>query len=162
MFEFIIGILLAWPTLIVFTLLAIFSEYHDSGWAIFFGLVIAVLSYFYFGVAFKDLLVIVPGYIIVGVLWSFWRYKRFVDKSVEREKDKHGAIDPSTLATLKAHLSPNRQLGSIVSWIIIWPISLVENLLGDIIKGVELLVTNVFKSIYRRIYESAFAGLDKK
>jgi hypothetical protein len=50
-------------------------------------------------------------------------------------------------------------LPTITAWITIWPFSLVENFVGDIINFIQDLVQKVFRGIYHKIYDSAVAAL---
>lgn len=162
MFEFVLGLLLSWPFLAICIILAIFSEYHESAWTIVFTIAIAAVSFFYFDLALRDFLIGIPVYIIVGVVWSFWRYKRYVNKMVSKSKNADGTLDERDYERLQETLSPTRMLSTIVFWICVWPFSLLENVLEDLITGIETLVTTVFRSIYRRIYDSAFSGVQIK
>ena len=51
------------------------------------------------------------------------------------------------------HLQPSNNIDKITSWIIIWPFSLVENLLRDIINLVEEVPKTVLRKVYNYIYE---------
>jgi hypothetical protein len=155
---FVMGGLLSWPGLLTLTLLGVWFEYVESrAWAVFTGLVVAASAYLFFNIAFMDVLVYMGLYLLVGVLWSFWRYKRFVQKRV-------AIITPLSGASMDweiKRLHPSENLSTITAWIIIWPFSMVENLCGDIIVAIEDLVRRVFKGVYNRIYESAIADLKK-
>ena len=145
----------SWPALVFYVLLGIWSEYTEArGFAVFWAIIAALSAFFYFDVSLRDLAIYVVGYLVAGVIWSFFRYKRFIVAKVELYKE----VDPlNTHRVTNYH--PSNMLDTITAWIIIWPFSLIENLCGDIIHGIETLVKKVFKGVYNRIYESATAGL---
>lgn len=84
-------------------------------------------------------------YFFIGVFWSFWRYHKFVIAGTKKGRDKDS-------------LKPHYHTETIVSWIVIWPLSAIENIASDLIDMVTTFVTETLKSVYRKIYESAIAG----
>lgn len=161
MFDFFAGLVtgyvVSWYGLLILLLLGIFFEHAGSRkMAVLTGIGAMVVSYFYFNVDLKDVLVAAAVYLVIGVLWSFIRYRAFVRETVEYittcvpEKYRRGrALD----------LAPSNNLDRISGWIIIWPFSFVEHILGDIITAIKSLVTKVFKGVYHRIYTKLTAGL---
>ena len=145
---------ISWPALVVFCLFGVWCEHSESrGFAVFWALVAAVSAFFYFNVPLIDIAVYAALYLLTGVVWSFYRYKRFIVAKIEqivnsnygRPEDYH----------------PTKMLDTITAWIVIWPFSLLENLCGDIINGIETLVKKVFKGVYNRIYENAINDINK-
>lgn len=155
------GYLFTWPALIVLFIIGMFFEHNDHrGWAIFFGLVALVSAYFYFAVPLLTVAYYALGYIGVGFLWSFWRYKRYVKAEVARIlADPY--IKESDRASCAKDLAPSQNLNNIVSWVIIWPISAVENFIGDFLSVIQHVVMNTFRSIYNYIYKSEISQLTK-
>lgn len=152
MFEFILGFLLSWPALaIIFALGCISEAFENHGWAVFFGLVAGAVSYFYFGLTLGQLLAWAGAYLGVGFLWSFWRYKRYADRVVDEYKDKN---ETSKLHALEK-LHPTKMLDIIMSWVLIWPFSMLENVTSDVVRLIKDVVTKVLKGIYNRIFDSA-------
>ena len=115
----------------------------------------AGIAYLHFSLSLSTLGIWSALYIIIGVLWSFWRYKRYAEKEIEEVKARD--IHYKNIVIEKLH--PKEMLGTITSWIIVWPFSMIENVIGDIIDAIKLLVTRVFRAIYYKIYESAIAQL---
>lgn len=156
MFEFIVGFLLAWPTLVILFLLGTIFEFKESnGCALFTGLILAVISYFYFSIPFILIMKWSILYLVIGILWSIWRYKRHADKIVEKYKNESDYNKKDALR----YLRPSEMLSKITSWILVWPFSMLENVIGDLIKFVETLVLKVFKNVYNRIYDAAVKRL---
>lgn len=161
MFEFVAGLVtgyvLSWPALIFLFLAGIWFEHTGSRKsALAAGIGIMVISYFYFDVQLKDIAVAFVGYLVVGVLWSFLRYRKYVSKKVEFIKTH---VREEYRRDRAAALAPSQNLDLISSWIIVWPISLIENLLGDLIEAIQSLITRVFKGVYYKIYTKLTAGL---
>lgn len=155
------GYILTWPTLALLFIIGVCCEHNDrSGWAVFFGIVAAVVGYFYFGLALTTVLWYALAYFGVGIVWSFWRYGRYVRSEVARIKaDTH--IKQTDYETYAKNLRPAKHAGRITSWVIVWPISFVNLIVGDLIDTVQFVVTNFFKKIYNKIYTSLVADLVK-
>ena len=150
--AFVLGWALSWPGLIALLVLGTIFEANEAhGWAMFVGVVSAVVAYFFFAIPLMTLLVYGAGYLAVGFIWSFWRYKRYADKVVEEYSGR--SLEARKLAVER--LQPSRMLDKITTWVLIWPFSMVENVLGDFIKIVQTFITTFFKGIYNRIYQAA-------
>lgn len=162
MFEFLIGLgvtyLLTWPTLIGIALLAVIVEHNEgTGFAVFLTLVAGAISYFFFHLTWQETLMYLAGYIVAGCLWSFWRYKRYVEKRVEKSIEDNDNV--SERKRLAERLRPTNMLSSITAWIVVWPFSFVEHMTSDIIDAIQRLVKTVFRGIYNRIYLAAIKPL---
>ena len=156
--EFITGVIagyiLTWPTLCILFEFGVLFEHHNArGWAVFVGLVAMAISYFYFAVPLLAVAIYAGVYLFVGMLWSFWRYKRYVEAEVELIRAG------SYLARSVDNLHPSRNLDTITCWILIWPISAVESITGDIINITQTLIQKVFHGVYHKIYTAATAPL---
>lgn len=142
--------------LVVLALFGIIAEHNDSrGWSVFFMLIAAAVAYFTFSLSLGTLLLGSLGYVVIGLVWSFWRYKRHAAKIVEKFRDD----TPSQKERALAQLHPKAMLGTITAWIMIWPFSMVENIMGDLITAIQMLVTKFFRGVYHRVYDSAVAAL---
>lgn len=166
MIEFISGVFfgwfLNWYALIGLFLLGTFSVHNESK---FFGLLFlglfAFTAYKFFNISLENMLYYVIGYIVVGFMWSFWRYKKYVRKHVNDFNNKigdysgrfYGNDDDKYKALLKnTELSKNVDL--VVFWVLVFPLSMIENLLGDLIDFVTSTVTVYLKSVYESIINS--------
>jgi predicted membrane protein len=142
--------------LAVLIVLGILFEHNGArGWSVFAAMLVAGVAYISFNVSLVMLAVGAVGYIVVGLIWSFWRYKRHAQKVVERNKGESAITRERALV----RLHPKEMLGTITAWIMIWPFSMVENLVGDILNLIQDLVRKVFRGVYHRIYDSAVAAL---
>lgn len=160
MFEgallFVSGILLTWPAFVVLILFGIFSENsYSRGWSVFWLLVSSAVAYIMFTPSITLVAMLVPAYVVVGVLWSVRRYKRYATDTVVTIANRGQEYRD----TIISRLEPSNMLPTITAWIIIWPFSLIEYTCKDIIKFIEALVIKVFKGVYNKIYESAIASI---
>jgi MFS family permease len=152
------GFIAGWAFVIlgVLVLLGILSEHNESsGWAVFWMLLIAGVVALTFHIPLVMLGIGAVAYLAIGLFWSFWRYKRHVTKKVEEYKEKDAREREYALRALH----PKAMLGTITAWIVVWPFSLVESLVGDIIDFIKALVTKFFRGVYFRIYDAAVAAL---
>lgn len=97
------------------------------------------------------------GYIVVGLLWSFWRYKRYLVDAVASIKASSASDDMKQHRAEQLH--PVRNLDTITAWILIWPFSFISSVTGDLIDGIQMLVKKVFRGVYHKMYLSATADL---
>lgn len=154
----IFGFVTGWAIFILAALFlfGIFAEHTESsGWAIFIMILAAAVAFVTYSFSWVTLAVGVVGYIVVGLLWSFWRYKRHAQKVVAANKSE--SADNKRRALERLH--PKSMLGTITAWIVIWPFSMVENVVGDIINFIQELVTKFFRGVYHRIYDAAVSAL---
>jgi hypothetical protein len=157
-FAGILGFLTGWGVLIlaVLVLFGIISEHNNArGWSVFWALLAAAIAYLVFHVSLMTLIVGAIGYIIIGLFWSFWRYKRHASKIVEEYRQSSDSEKERALRGLH----PKAMLSTITAWIVIWPFSMVENVIGDLITGIQMLVTKFFRGVYHKVYDSAVAAL---
>lgn len=156
---FITGLLLSWPAMIIVLVFGILCEHNGShGWAVFASLVSMAVAYFLFSVSLFHLALGAIAYIGIGLVWSWHRYKRHANDIVE----KHIYATDIAKSHALEQLHPKAMLPTITAWIVIWPFSFIEHFIGDIINGIQLLVSKVFRGIYHKIYDSAVAALITK
>jgi hypothetical protein len=150
--AFILGWTLSWPGLAALLVLGTIFEANEAhGWAMFVGVVSAVVAYFFFAIPLMTLLIYSAVYLVVGFVWSFWRYKRHADYIVEEYSGR--SLDARRAAVYS--LQPSNMLDKLTTWVLIWPFSMIENVLGDFIKIVQTFITTFFRGIYNRIYQAA-------
>ena len=142
--------------LVGLALLGILFEHNGArGWAVFTALIVAAVAYISFHVSLLMIAIGAVGYIAVGLAWSFWRYKRHAANVVEQNREANASTKERALALLH----PKAMLGTITAWIMIWPFSMVENIVGDLITAIQMLVTKFFRGVYHKVYESAVQAL---
>lgn len=156
-FGFITGYLLTWPAFGILCILAIFAEYTSANkMAAFFGLASLGIAYFLLAIPLKTLAIGSVVYLSIGVAWSFWRYKRFVSAGVKEIQNRHNKnLRESSLKTLQI----SNNIGAVTSWILAWPFSLIENLIGDFIELLHTAITKWFRGLYDSIFNAAARDL---
>lgn len=184
MFETILAIVVTWQALTFFVILGLFCERAESHfWSDVWLVASIAVAFMYFHISLAAALYSSIGYIALGLVWSFWKYKRYIGRKfsdlkasgeVQRENLERNRVSHSYTseryeqtkvqleAELKAdfeilrkELHPKRKLDSIVAWVVSWPFSFVETSLHDIINLVETLVKDVFNKAYLSIYNAA-------
>lgn len=152
------GFIAGWAVVIlaVLFLFGVLSEHNESsGWAVFWALLLGAVAFVAFDVPLMFLAIGAGVYAVVGLLWSFYRYKRHVQKQV----DLNRTADAHQRERVLRKLHPSEMIGTITAWILVWPMSLVGNLVGDLINFAQLMVTKFFRGVYYRIYDAAVAAL---
>jgi hypothetical protein len=93
------------------------------------------------------------AYILVGLIWSVFRWYRQVTKAVAEYNDEK-ISDYDLIAKTKV----GRNKAEITAWIGYWPWSLVWNLTGDILTG----LFDAFKNVYQNIANSALKNIKRQ
>ena len=168
--AFLAGWLLSWPALLVIAVLGTWFEHTDrrkSSVAMAIVGIGAVLlaTVYVLGFSLLNIGLTAIAYVGCGVLWSFFRYRRYVRSQVETFNEEFKWYRPGNLAhksgleKLVERLKPSNNTGTIVAWIVVWPFSFVDNVIGDIIEGISTLVKTTFRRVYNHIYNSAIKNL---
>jgi hypothetical protein len=153
-----LGFAAGWSTFLLsaFIIFGIIAEHNDSsGWAVFWLILSAMVAWTMFSVSLVNLLLGAAAYLIIGILWCFWRYKRKVSKTIEDYKDRDQVSKDYALRAIH----PQHMLNTFTAWVFVWPFSMVENFIGDIISFVQTLIRDTFRKVYYKIYESAEKSL---
>jgi hypothetical protein len=159
MFLFFGGLLLTWPALLGLVVLGIIFEHNEARvWTVLTVIALAAVAYFFFSFSLMHIAYGAVAYIAIGLVWSWYRYGRHADTVVEKFKD---ALDSEKKRALEL-LHPTAMLSTITSWIMAWPFSFVENVIGDLINAIQSLVTKFFRGVYHRIFNNAAAKLGVK
>lgn len=156
---FLVAYVLTWPALLIVLLLGIAFEHTGCRKsAVFAGLVAMAISYFYFAVPLKTIWYYVAAYFAVGLVWSFLRYRAYLVKMVKALGERKWKSQEEKEKAVKT-LHPSNNLERITAWIIVWPFSIIEHTLGDIITMIQSLVTRFFKGVYHKIFVAQTADL---
>lgn len=101
------------------------------------------------------------AYVPVGLVWSMYRWKRYVDKKVDwyNYQVSNGGYSDRAYIDLKDRLGQDidvkEQVSRVTGWVLAWPISVLDNVLGDLVETVKRLITVYFRSVYDRIADNA-------
>lgn len=153
------------------------AEVEGGGPFIFFGSLVAYLWIGNFlepvwSFTTTNVVGIVVGicsYLILGAIWSFFKWYKYVSKEVARYAQnksyyfkEDGALKPEYTTDLKIYWHYDK----LSTWIFCWPTSVVLYILGDflfnLISNVTQIITNTFKKVYDKITESAINKVSKK
>jgi len=153
------------------TLFVLWLVHEESdGWAILWMVALGAIIYHIFRIDTMTLLIGAGAYIPIGIFWSFYRWKRFCNTKVNdynERKTARLAVDEveavqqlahweeRNLDSLKDQVSPGNNITRLVNWIIIWPFSVVENVLGDLYDMVVDLVKVHLINLYTKISSNA-------
>lgn len=91
------------------------------------------------------------GWIVIGLVWSMWRWHKHVKKVVEEARNnKHN--DP------RYALALSRNKSRITNWILYWPWSLLWNICGDFLTGIY----DAMSGVYQKIVDKALKPLEEE
>ena len=164
-----------WPILFIASLA--FESFERNGLAVFTAILTGLGIYGFFGIGdwgFFSLMVFGGGYIGSGFLHAIWRWYRYVDHTVEKfnkvlpelKSDAIGEANSITTHTAKDRLQ-NRvnehkektdyrnRLDTIAYWVLMWPISGLSHLFGDIVRLIQKTISTVFSGLFDRITNRA-------
>ena len=154
MYNFVIG-LLATPYILIgmFVLASLLLNLDWPALAGVFMILVAVSLVLLFKASLLTMVIFALSYFVLGVLWSFWKYKRFIDNSVEQ------ANNIKSNAYIKP---PNAMWGTITGWILSWPFGLTSDFIFEFYSGIKFIARKMFSGVYEWIYENAISKLNKK
>jgi len=156
----VIEYLVSVPALIVLCMLGIWAEHASNRkTALLIGLGTIYVTYKFIGADVRDIVWYIVGYAAIGMAWSVWRYRRFVSDEVERIVSKWPEVDSHIRISALENLHPKNKTSELVSWILIWPFSFVENAIGDLINAVEVFVKTYARKLYESTYHSLVDGV---
>lgn len=152
---FLVTYLMTWPALVAVVICGILAESaSNTKTAVAFGILTAIIACVMFSVPAKLIGIGAGAYLLVGLIWSFWRYKRFVAAEVEklRRRFDKSELTPDRKAAALTDLMPSKNTKLIVQWVVLWPFSFISNVAGDLINVIRSLVTTTFKKVYESIF----------
>ena len=154
--DFILGMIVSWPVLILLVLSALLFEHNrHSGWATLLIILISAVSFYLFHPTWKEVGIVAVAWFPIGFLWSFWRFRKHVDKVVAKVEKGYDKI------YAKEKIKVSNNIDNIVFWVIVWPVSFIETILGDVIDVITDLVKRVFRATYQKITDGANNRIDE-
>lgn len=152
MIEYIVGFfsgILSWYLLIGLCVFGVISEYNERRTL---GVIFAVATAFsvisFFNISVRDSIVISIGYFVIGVIWSFWRYRVFLVSRIEHINTCYADNSEQMRQTKMGELAPKYMVGTLVAWIVAWPFSFIGNIISD-------FVSVVIIKTYMKVYSSS-------
>lgn len=163
-FWFIIVICVA----IVIRLAEAFEEHPESGWAGFTILItLVLLSIFGNWEFFKKILLFVKDnpftifgciliYIIIGIVWSFFKWYNYLRKIRDEIKDKRERGSSPTSTPIPKF---DEEKALIISWMTYWPFSMLWTLMHNLIRDVFNFISDQLKGAYEKVIKNLFKEL---
>ena len=178
----------------IFTALAVLSWYWLSGLVILFivlslaaykeSLIVSLFSltgllliaYFsgvvdFSAISFLDIVIYGVGYIIIGLIWSLFKYKMEVKSIVERTRKRHTIVEGPlkgsgplgdsskiTLELLKERIKENIEYNipkdRISLWVVFFPYSIIKFVFGDFIEYIISKMGKIYQKIQDHVINS--------
>lgn len=163
---FTLGILTSWWFMIAAFVIILIAIHSDSdGFGLFFTILLLVGAYNYFNIDSTYLMFSLVGYLPVGIAWSLYRWKRHCSTAVEDFNKFKSDWEPEnvdqrmentfefkqTRENTQRKLTASKNVTKIVSWIINWPFSVIENVLSDVIEVLTQFVKKRIIGLYNKI-----------
>ena len=96
----------------------------------------------------QTILVAIGIFAVVGLLWSAFKWHRYITKIAREYRERNGNILPeSCLRDLKNAMSVSRHKAMLTGWIAFWPWSMLWSLTGDFFNMLYDAMTNVYQKI---------------
>jgi len=170
--EFILGFLVGswwWFLPIVYMVGAVF-DHNEWAFASFlclasiigavYALALVPATYMWYAAA---------AYFPIGITWSIWRWRQYVRRKVDEEMEEATAgntFNYREMPSLDARkdlarkrcrekLTLANNAGRVTEWAMMWPMSIVANILGDVYDALRELIVTKLSRIYAAIVESA-------
>jgi hypothetical protein len=107
------------------------------------------------GMTWQGVAIGVLVYAVAGMVWSIYRWYRFVKEQAEDYRKRYGtSLTDSQRRDLKSDISVSSNKALITGWIAYWPWSLVWNVTGDFFKTIY----EQLQGVYQRIVDKALGG----
>jgi hypothetical protein len=169
--AFALGVATSYWFLALVIGLALWTEYEDKHVGSAFFTILGLASgYFIFNLSPLLLL----GYIPAGVAWSVWRWRVHCKKCVILAKEgklfsnswhEHDKDPVKQKEDQRRYLEHDTDLKNnvdkIISWIICFPVSILERAAHDLIHVLKIFVTEWFAKVYNHSSKSALDEFDK-
>lgn len=100
----------------------------------------------------------------VGTVWSLWKWRKWMHKPSIQEKLKRGQLDHATKDSgsefkdsiyFPRDAKPSNNVDRIVSWIVLWPFSMLIYFFEDLLMDIGRWIYNRLGGVYVRITDSA-------
>ena len=171
MFDLILAGILSWYAVGVLFSFALWSQLdnEESGWVVVWTLLALIIAHTNLDITLSQLAVAVPVYLLIGALWSFWRYKVLASevlrdahdrckKFVDSDYEKYVSI----MQDWAERVAPRTKVAMIAHHIFFWPVSLVCHMFADIIRGISKFIRKYMIGVYNSILNNELKKYDIK
>lgn len=154
------AIFFSYWTIAILSVFLIFFSYKDyKNWSLFSISLLGAAVYGIFNLEPMFALQCLAAYIPVGVLWSFWRWKRHGDDTMKGVIV--GTLNDRQKSVLIEQLTPRYNIDRISTWVVAWPFSLISHVFSDIIALVSKVIREYLIEIYSKISGKHLEALNK-
>lgn len=168
MSELFVGMftwIFAWPVLAILVLVsAVFDHRESPVWesltaalSIFVLFQLIDVSWLVFGI-------VLVCYIPIGILWSYYRWRKQCNDIVRELTTK--AQNKETITKFDKNIY-NRKLDfdqnikTMAFWILVWPFSMISNVIGDLYDALCILISTRLSNKFRAISNKAMDQIQK-
>lgn len=89
------------------------------------------------------------AYLLIGIFWSFYRYSRWIGKNIQQDSKN------MSKEYVERCYSPKNNADLLACWVIVWPVSIITEMTGDVIHTIKYMITYPFNVVYQKIFDSA-------
>lgn len=155
--DFLLGFLFSPLAFVILLIVALIAENKEC--RIFGGFVFLIATYVLIQLTNPSTTALVIGaivYLPIGVVWSRWRLKSKITKTLRKLKDSEYSATRS-----KKLINFKELIPTIVYWVMVWPVSALEHAVGDFIELGRIMVTKWFRTMYVKMIDAANEEIDK-
>lgn len=159
---FLAGVMFNWwfgALILVFAMVS--SNDESAGFTIFWTALLAFVIYHTVDMPVEYFWLALAAYVPIGVVWSVYRWKRYAIRRVEKYNEIINPSD-SDYARLLRNTDSKQNVDTIVAWMIVWPISIIENMTSDIVAALNDFVKNKMNGVYKKLSDSALESAKTK
>ncbi len=134
---------------------------HDdsAGWSLFWLIALSIVVFGTYPIPIHYFFIGLALYLPIGVLWSLTRWKKYCRRRVQDVAEHYGK---DWWDTEGSHwLSPSTHISKIINWIVSWPFSLLENIMGDLIDWLVDFVKIRLIFLYDKITADIISDIKK-
>lgn len=163
--AFVGAVVLSWWFLCILVGIILWNVHIDNdGWAIVWIVALGLAAYFAFTVSWQTIAIVAAVYIPIGLVWSIYRWKRHCKSALKTYQEQKEAISNIKERNIswdnkierrqeeaKDAMNPAKNVDKIASWVIIWPFSFIDNIIGDLIDILKDFIKKYLIKIYDTI-----------
>jgi len=159
-------VFLSYPALGIIFLICLLSEHNEhQGASIFFEGILLIIIYNMFFIPTHYLIYFAVLYIPIGFAWSFCRWFRYCRDIIEEANTTKAMWDINRVdfrvREYKNKMDIKREYSRVICWILVWPISMIEMLFGDLYEILKIAVKDVCCKAYTRISKRYTEQIDR-
>jgi hypothetical protein len=101
----------------------------------------------------------IPGYILIGVIWSILKWVMYVNNEISKYKNKDLAFyGPNGLKRLRGEIKVRNHRTSIITWMCYWPWSMIIALIEEPWKRIYNSISSMLQKISDHLYNKSGIG----